>query len=264
MSQQIQSQIEQITLQRYRELIQGGAIVVQDWYGTVHLQQILNQFASATGARARFFIVDAPLQILAQAADGWNAESLADGTFIFNYDLLNASWSIAEGYACWRADPSFNLNYHFWLIAQALRSDFDIMPPTDIFGQLQYQTSQVFRDMIAFVAAHELAHFIKHDLARKLVEASLTGSTPISAMFFSRGLEIEADLLGLSLLVQAGYDPRGALLSLAFMDYLDKFTGRQPHPLDPHPPASDRFTIVQQWLTNNGFPLPQIFERIHI
>lgn len=247
--------IGQITRQRYNEIIREGGTPVQDWYGMSQLQEILNRYAEITGARGHFYIIDAPLNVMAQSSDGWNAESLANGALLFNYDLMNASWAVAEGYARWRVDPRFNLNYHFAWIAYSVTHDIGRMPEADPLNRLQRETALIFRDMIAFVAAHELAHFINHDLARKLVEHSRTGGHPVSTAVVSRRLELEADRVGMDILVRTwSYDPRGGLLSLAFMDYLAKYSGKRPTATDSHPPPSIRFSRVEQWLAQNRLP----------
>jgi predicted Zn-dependent protease len=129
------------------------------------------------------------------------------------------------------------------------------MPEADPANKLQTGAAQVFRDMIAFVVAHELAHFLNHHLRTKLVTMWQNGSDPIITSFISRELEIEADICGIETMVMTwSYDPRGALLSLSFMDYLDKYTNRYPTLTDSHPMTSERFAIVTNWLICKGLP----------
>jgi Zn-dependent protease with chaperone function len=70
----------------------------------------------------------------------------------------------------------------------------------------------------------------------------------------SRQYEFEADLHGVDLVARTwAFDPRGALLSLAFMQELARHTGRLTTPYDSHPPTSERYARVQQHLAARGY-----------
>jgi hypothetical protein len=245
--------VQAATAARYRALQESGCQMVPDWYGTGQLAEILGRFGQAVQAQGRFFILDAPPGLLANSAGGWNAESLADGTLLFNYDLLNASWAVAAGYARRQADPSFDLGEHLAGIAQTLDLRGKMMPAADPYGRLVSQTAWIFRDMTAFVAAHELAHFVKHHLAFMLAQAFQGGPADRGALL-SQEQEHEADLFGLDTLVRTwAYNPLGAVLSLSFMAYLDQRNG-EPGEHDSHPPARKRLAVVQRWLVQRGLP----------
>lgn len=60
---------------------------------------------------------------------------------------------------------------------------------------------------LAFILAHEIAH-VEHG-------HTVASADPAEAFSISQELELEADRLGLEIIMQRGYDPRQAILALA-------------------------------------------------
>lgn len=134
-------------------------------------------------------------------------------------------------------------------------------------------------DVWAFVLAHEIAHTARRHMAQQVARyhagqiasvliAILTGTPAagdvvqvllqISALGFSRELELEADREALRMLVEAGFDPHAASRSLS---WFNEVTGRRQentHWAGTHPGFSDRVRAVQrayEELTGRGLPL---------
>jgi predicted Zn-dependent protease len=70
---------------------------------------------------------------------------------------------------------------------------------------------------------------------------------PIGFLSFSRGMEAEADLLGLEYMYKAGYDP------VAFVDFFEKIQslekkkpGTMSKVFSSHPPTDDRIAVAQK------------------
>jgi predicted Zn-dependent protease len=70
---------------------------------------------------------------------------------------------------------------------------------------------------------------------------------PIGFLSFSRGMEAEADLLGLEYMYKAGYDPG------AFVDFFEKIQslekkkpGTMSKVFSSHPPTDDRIAVAQK------------------
>jgi hypothetical protein len=248
-----------------------------DWYGQALLREVVGRYWAASGAAARCNIVNGPPGYRLHAGNrwtaaglpdgnGWNAASFPDGRLVFFFDLLNASWAVAAGAARHQIDPAFDLAAHHAAIAARLATNNETMPAADPYRRLEPATAAVFRDMTAFVVAHELVHYThEHAVAQILERARLYPGFPRRAYRptpaaearlaqLAREQEAEADLHGVDLMARTwAFDPRGALLALAFMQELARRAGRQPTPYDSHPPAAERFAKVQQHLTTLGY-----------
>ncbi len=122
-------------------------------------------------------------------------------------------------------------------------------------------------DAWAFLLAHEVAHTARRHVAQHVARAQagqiasilvaiLTGSSTagdvvqvllrISALGFSRELEVEADREALRMLVEAGFDPQAAARTLA---WFNEVTGRRQentHWAGTHPGFADRIRLVQR------------------
>jgi hypothetical protein len=244
--------LRQAAEEAYQQILHSGARVVQHWYGTPQLQEILHRFAAATEASGRYVILDVPLGLMAQHGFGWNAYSLPDGTLLFNFDLLNAAWAVASGYVRWTVDRSFQLESHFQDVVGTLHARGRIMPTGDPARTLHAPTSLVFRDMVAFVVGHELAHYIRHHRRKRILARIQAGEeSPHADTLLSQAHEFEADQVAVDIMVQTwAYDPRGAVLALLFMCYLDD--QEVPSPADSHPPPNRRLARVQEWLKRRG------------
>jgi len=188
----------------------------------------------------RFHIVDDPRPN--GRYDHFNAACYPSGVMIIHLDLLRVKWAIAQGIARKQADPGFDLREHVHAVYTALRNDRDEMPDADAAGRVRARTVVIFRSMLAFVLGHELAHYTERHTVRKymrLVNGDLTYG-------FSRKLELEADRVGLEILVAAGYDPGIAISSIAVMADLE---GRRTlKPKDTHPLASERLRLARAWI----------------
>jgi hypothetical protein len=239
---------------------------VPDWYGRAVLQEIVGRYWLVSGAAARFHIVNGPPGVRPEAGNGWNAASFPDGRLVFFFDLLNASWAVATGAARRQVDPTFDLAAHFTTIAGRLATNVETMPDADPYRRLGPATTAIFRDMTAFVVAHELTHFTHEHIVKQLMERARvypgfprrtprpTPAQEARLAQLSREQEFEADVHGVDLVARAwAFDPRGALLSLSFMQELARQAGRQAAPLDSHPPAAERFARVQQHLASLGY-----------
>ncbi|HEY3998781.1 MAG TPA: M48 family metallopeptidase [Candidatus Xenobia bacterium] len=118
---------------------------------------------------------------------------------------------------------------------------------------------------LAFVEAHEISHVETHDADHKIETAlgsavvlgfvvrrgtllEQLGAAATHQLFnsgFSRHLETEADLHGMALMQQAGYDPNGALAVFRMFETMQK-QGLRVFP--NHPRAVDRYNNAVAWL----------------
>jgi predicted Zn-dependent protease len=134
---------------------------------------------------------------------------------------------------------------------------------------------------LAGVMAHEIAHVAARHGTRQLTRGELvdygtipliflggwTGyairqaaglAVPMGFLKFSRGMESEADLLGLEYAYKAGYDPR------AFVDFFEKIQtlekkkpGTMSRMFSTHPMTGDRIRAAQQEIQHDLKPQPQ-------
>jgi predicted Zn-dependent protease len=145
---------------------------------------------------------------------------------------------------------------------------------------------------LAGVMAHEIAHVAARHGTRQATRGELfnygtiplifmggwTGfavrqaaslAIPLGFMKFSRGMESEADLLGLEYMYKAGYDPT------AFVDFFEKLETlekKKPGTISKvfasHPPTEDRIRAVQKEIQEDLKPQPEYvvdtseFERV--
>lgn len=248
---QLATLVAHATQARYQAIMAEGCRLVPDWYGNAQLGEILGRFGAALGVQGRFFIVAAPHD--SSTFSGWNAESLADGTLLFNFDLLNASWTVAAGYARQRADASFDLQGHLNTVGDCVMNHDRRLPDADPRRALGQETGWIFRDMMAFVAGHELGHFVRHHLAQRLALAWNQGQDVVSSAILSQAHEYEADQFALDMMVRTwSYDPRGALLSLLFSSVLSDRAGVAPQLLGSHPHSRQRLARARAWLQASG------------
>jgi predicted Zn-dependent protease len=104
---------------------------------------------------------------------------------------------------------------------------------------------------LAFILAHELAHIISGD-------NSQIWADPIDAYSKSKKEELQADQKALEYIIQAGYDPRQALMALAQIYSSDSVDTDN----ESHPELADRlFTLQKIIMTSEWSPAPFYSER---
>lgn len=118
---------------------------------------------------------------------------------------------------------------------------------------------------LAFVVAHEMAHVVRrHAWDRMLNDAVMrvisnvggragalggwlrTSGIGLLQSAHSRDRELEADELGLRVMVAAGYPPDGAIALLEQIDRLGREPGVVSQYFASHPPASERIANLQR------------------
>lgn len=123
---------------------------------------------------------------------------------------------------------------------------------------------------IAFVIAHEISHVEKRHAQKMAQQGGLTNlairvltngqsdvvqgiggvGSNLLVSGYSRGMEAEADNNGLELMRRAGYDPRGALVTLKLFETLEAKKGRA-RVFPTHPKASDRLKETRAYLQSH-------------
>ena len=238
--------------QRLAKIWAEGAQPVYDWFGASYLNEILPRYMHIVQASVNYYIINAPPSAVSDFAAGWNAASLADGTLLFNHRLLTFSWAVAQAYARHKADPNFPFPAHLRKLAErSVEGDLTLPPSADPLNKLVPTTAYWFRDMLAFTAAHEVVHYVRHHEAKM---AQLLSEQPDDAQVQKTywDHEFEADRKGIDYLVNSwAFDGRGALLTLVFMHLQDEYAGREGS--FTHPPSSERYRRVHQWLEDSGF-----------
>ncbi len=107
--------------------------------------------------------------------------------------------------------------------------------------------------MLAFYLGHEMGHIrLRHAAERYAAEAVLK-TVAVRAAFvaellskgYSREQEREADLEGLRLLREAGYNPRAAVRAMRAIEQAGEAGGWREY-LSTHPPVSDRAAMLER------------------
>ena len=125
---------------------------------------------------------------------------------------------------------------------------------------------------LAFVLAHEISHIELKHVDKLAIQAGLTEmalgwltsnqSSALQALAgvgsqlltsgYSREMEAAADGNGLELMSQAGYNPRGALVTLQLFKNLEDSQG-QARIFPTHPRAADRLHDAEVYLEQHGY-----------
>ncbi len=121
---------------------------------------------------------------------------------------------------------------------------------------------------LAFAEAHEISHVEGHHADKKieeqlgtavvlglavrratlLTQVAALATHQLIASGYSRQLETEADIHGLQLMREAGYDPNGALVVLRMLEELENKGGMRVFP--NHPRAADRYANAIAWMND--------------
>ncbi len=107
--------------------------------------------------------------------------------------------------------------------------------------------------MLAFYLGHEMGHIrLRHAAERYAAEAVLKAVAARAAFVaellskgYSREQEREADLEGLRLARQAGYDPRAAVRAMRAIEQAGEAAGWREY-LSTHPPMRDRIATLER------------------
>ena len=124
---------------------------------------------------------------------------------------------------------------------------------------------------LAFVMAHEISHVEKRHVERLSTQSGLTNlglgwlsgqnellgalsgiGSNLLVSGYSRGMEAEADQNGLELMRMAGYNPRGALVTLQLFRDLEARDG-QARVFPTHPTATDRYNDTQAYIQQHDY-----------
>ncbi len=167
--------------------------------------------------------------------------------------------------------------YDFHLLADARTVNAFALPGGQIFitgGLLKLLRSQgelaavLGHEVGHVLARHSAEHLAKQQLTQGIVGAVAVGSGDMTAtqvaqqvgaminMKYGRDDELESDSLGIRLMSEAGYDPRGML---GVMQALAKASGsqRQPEMLSTHPNPENRAGRIKEEIAKkfpNGVP----------
>jgi predicted Zn-dependent protease len=125
-------------------------------------------------------------------------------------------------------------------------------------------------DEIAFVLGHEMAHVVRGHVMERMISGSAIAAASHAAAIrsaltssfrkvgvkllqsaYSRGQELEADILAVRLLTAAGYDPRG---SIRFLSRMAKSADKAPFGdyFSSHPQCEVRIEKISRFLGENG------------
>ena len=202
--------------------------------------------------------------------------SLVDDTELTDY-LNNLGYRLVASSAENRQDFEFFVLRDNTLNAFALPGGF-IGVHTGLILAAQSESE------LAAVLAHEIAHVTQHHLARIIAKQEQSAMTSLAALAvailaarsnpqvanaamataqatsiqtqldFTREHEREADRIGMQTLIQAGFDPRGAV---SFFERLQKFNrlyeNNAPEYLRTHPITSERIADLQNRLENTPY-----------
>ena len=141
-------------------------------------------------------------------------------------------------------------------------------------------------DQLASVMAHEMTHVLKghHKRGQNAVtviqllgilaaiasegqEPAIAGQMISAALVesYGRDAEVEADIGGSDLMIQAGYDP---IAMLEFFTYMESIERRRPqltgNYFTIHPYAEDRIENLRQHLRDEGIDVPDQLYRLHL
>ncbi|HEV3121185.1 MAG TPA: M48 family metalloprotease, partial [Isosphaeraceae bacterium] len=173
-------------------------------------------------------------------------------------------------------------NFRFTLLNDRETVNAFALPGGPIFITLGLFEKLDNESQLAGVLGHEIGHVVGRHAAENLAKSQLgsTIATAIgvgasddrghgrSAMFaaqvadqmfqlrFSRADESEADMLGLTYMTQAGYDPTGMLDLMRILQEVSK-GNRQPEFLSNHPLPETRIVAVRDYLAKtypDGIP----------
>lgn len=141
------------------------------------------------------------------------------------------------------------------------------IPGGHVYVQTGLLKAAETEDEVAGVLAHEINHVVARHSTRQLTQQYgysillqlLLGQNPgllsqiagsfvgkAGALAYSRGMESQADYLGVETMAKAGYDPKGIVM---FFQKLDSMNKRDPNALaqffSTHPLTSDRIEEVK-------------------
>jgi hypothetical protein len=141
-------------------------------------------------------------------------------------------------------------------------------------------------DQLASVMAHEMTHVLKEhhgkgsdtltviQIASLIAAIATEGQEPVIAgqmisaaliESYGRDSEVEADLSGVDLLIDAGFDPIGMI---EFFTYMDGQQRRHPqlegNYFTIHPYAEERVETLREHLESKGYDIPDNIYRLHL
>lgn len=160
--------------------------------------------------------------------------------------------------------------FQFQLLAEPNILDAYALPGGQIFVTTALLNRLQTEGELAAVMAHQVAHVIERHSVKKLAEdiggvdaTGLPGETPTSLMAtqlvsqsFAPAQETRADLLGLSLMAEAGYNPQ-ATLGLFKILATAYYEGAQVEYFRTHPNPEGRIKAIQDSIAQrypNGVP----------